>query len=114
KVAISRQAVSLEGIRLLHGQQLCLEGDALVPLDLWNAWPNTALRNLLNDITVTQVKLTASDLDLGLASQLTGRKFPIAGKLRGNLAANGRLTALQLSGKLAMSDSSVALGFAVD
>ena len=41
-VAIGSKILSLQGIRLMNKKALWLEGDALLPLDVWNAWPNTS------------------------------------------------------------------------
>jgi hypothetical protein len=110
-VGIGNKALSLQGIRLLHNQALWLEGDALLPLDVWNAWPNTSLATLLDDQTVSKVNLTAYDLELGAASLLTGWKFPIQGIVRGNVVAEGSLGNLKTSGKFSVSKAVIPLGW---
>jgi hypothetical protein len=110
-VGVGNKALSLQGIRLLHKQALWLEGDALLPLDVWNAWPNTSLATLLDDQTVSKVNLTAYDLELGAASLLTGWKFPIQGIVRGNVVAEGSLANLKTSGKFALSKAVIPLGW---
>ena len=113
-VGIVNKALSLQGIRLLNKQALWLEGDALLPLDLWNAWPNTSLATLLDDETVSKVNLTAYNLELRDASLLTGWKFPIQGVVRGNLVAEGPLGGLKTSGKLTLSKAQIPIGWRGD
>ena len=110
-VGIGNKALSLQGIRLLHQQALWLEGDALLPLDVWNAWPNTSLATLLDNQTVSKVNLTAYDLELGAASLLTGWKFPIQGIVRGNIVAEGSLGSMKTSGKFTLSKAVIPLGW---
>jgi len=111
EVGVVNKAVSLRGIRLVQKQALRLEGDALLPLDLWNSWPNTSFATLLDDQTVSRLNLTASDLSLHETAQLTGLKFPIAGLVRGNISAEGPLAALRTSGRLTLSKARLPLGW---
>ncbi len=109
-VAVGNMALALQGIRLMHKQQLWLEGDALLPLDVWRKWPNTELDTLLNDDVQSKVSLTAYNLELGTAAKLTGWNFPIAGVVNGNVTAEGPLVALKTGGKLALADGKLPLG----
>ena len=106
-VGIVNKAVSLQGMRLLHRQTLRLEGNALLPLDLWNTSPAT----LLDDHTVAKLDITAYDLSLRETAQLTGIQFPIEGVLRGNLTAEGPLGALKTGGALTLSKARLPLGW---
>lgn len=110
-VGIGNKALSLQGIRLMHHQTLWLEGDAILPLDVWNAWPNTSLTTLLDDHTVSRMNLTAYNLDLHDAALLTGLNFPIQGVVRGNLVAEGPLGGLKTSGKIALSKGQIPIGW---
>ncbi len=110
-VGVVDKAVSLHGIRLMHGQSLWLEGDALLPLDLWNAWPNTSMATLLDDHTVGKLSVTAYDLSLHETAQLTGLQFPIEGVIRGNVTAEGPLGALKTGGALTLSKARLPLGW---
>ncbi|MEI9896065.1 MAG: translocation/assembly module TamB domain-containing protein [Chthoniobacter sp.] len=110
-VGIGNKALSLQGIRLYNKQALWLEGDALLPLDVWNAWPNTSLATLLDDQTVSKVNLTAYNLELRDASLLTGWKFPIQGVVRGNVVAEGPLGGLKTSGKVSLSKAQIPIGW---
>ena len=109
-VAVGNKALVLQGIRLMHQQQLWLEGDALLPLDVWRAWPNTSLDSLLDDAVESNVVLTAYNLEIGAAAKLTGWNFPIAGVVNGNLTAQGPLGALKTGGKLTLATATLPLG----
>ncbi|WP_131989958.1 hypothetical protein [Chthoniobacter flavus] len=110
-IGIGNKALSLQGIRLMHRQTLWLEGDAILPLDVWNAWPNTSLATLLDDHTVSKVNLTAYDLNLHDAALLTGLNFPIQGVVRGNVTAEGPLGALKTGGKLTLNKGQIPIGW---
>ncbi len=110
-VGVGNKALSVKGIKLYHQQALWLEGDAVLPLDVWNSWPNTTLATLLDDHTVTNVNLTAYNLGLHEASLLTGFKFPIEGVVLGNLVAEGTLTGLKTSGKFTLDKAQIPLGW---
>ena len=110
-VGVVDKAVSLQGMRLMHRQTLWLEGDALLPLDVWNAWPNTSLATLLDDHTVGRLAVTAYDLSLRETARLTGLRFPIEGLVRGNVTAEGPLSALKTGGTLTLSKARLPLGW---
>jgi hypothetical protein len=111
RVGLVDQAVSLQNIRIVHGKDLWLEGDAILPLKIWRAWPNTSLATLLDDQTVAKLHLIAHNLSLRETAQLTGFKFPIEGLVRGSLFAEGPLGALQTSGNLTITKGRIPLGW---
>ncbi|MDB6153606.1 MAG: hypothetical protein JWL90_2059 [Chthoniobacteraceae bacterium] len=113
-VGIGNKALSLKQIRLTHGDQVALVGDALLAIDLWQAWPNTSLATLLKDDTVSEVNLTATQLDLARASKLAGWNFPIAGIVDGALTVSGAINALKTGGKLAVIKGRLPLGWKGD
>ena len=110
-VGVGNKALSLQHIRLMHGAQVVLVGDALLPLDVWQAWPNTSLSTLLNPDTVSDIHLEATGLDLRRASQLAGWNFPIAGLLNGTLSTSGPISALKTGGRLDLSHAQLPLGW---
>ena len=111
RVTVGHQALNLAGIRLRKKDQLWLEGDALLPFDVWQQWPNVSLAQLLTDDVVSRVNLKANALDLAQASQLSGWKFPIAGVVHGQLAAEGPISKLKLDGQLTLTKGTVPLGW---
>ena len=110
-VGVGNKALSFQNIKLYHQQALWLEGDALLPFDVWNAWPSTTLVKLLDDQTVSKVNLTAYNLGLREASLLTGWKFPIEGVVLGNFVAEGPINGLKTSGKLTLTKAQIPLGW---
>ncbi len=111
KVDIGNKALALREIRLVTGSQVTLEGNAVLPLDIWRAWPNTSVTSLLNDETASAVKLTATNLDLHRASKLAGWNFPVAGILNGTLSTSGPLAALVTDGKITLRSGVLPLGW---
>jgi hypothetical protein len=109
-VAIGSKILSLQQIRLTHKQTLWLEGDALLPFDIWNAWPNTSFATLLDDHTECRVNVTTHDLNLRDASLLSGWKFPIEGLVNGQLSADGTIGALKTAGHLTLHKARIPLG----
>ncbi len=113
-VGFGNSALSLKEIRLTHGTHVALQGDALLPLDVWRAWPNTSLAQLLNTDTVSAVNLTATRLDLRAASLLTGWNFPVAGMLDGTLSLSGPVKTLNSAGTLKLTNGRIPLGWSGD
>ena len=111
RVGVVDKAVSLQDIRLTHQRDLCLEGDALLPLDLWNAWPNISFAKLLDDHTVAKLNLNAYNLRLRETAQLSGMHFPIEGSISGNVTAEGPLGALKTGGQLTLTKARLPLGW---
>lgn len=101
--------VDLRELRVIHNGRACLEGAALVPLDLWQRWPDVNFVRLLNDTTASRVHLRAEDLDLRAVSRLTGVDWPIGGMLTGTLDAEGALGGLKLGGSVQFTGGIVPL-----
>jgi hypothetical protein len=110
-VSVGNKALSIQDIRFTHGPAVQLEGSALLPLDVWQAWPNTNLATLLNDTTVSKIQLTASDLDLHAIAQLSGFNFPIEGIAKGEVSAEGALGTVASTGKLTLTKATLPLGW---
>ena len=102
-VSVGPSAVNLRGLRVLHRDRVCLQGDAFLPLDLWQRWPDVNFARLLNDETVGRVHLEASELDLRAVSRLTGMDWPLGGTLTGTVNADGPLTAFKLGGSMQLA-----------
>ena len=111
-VKIGDRGVSLGAIALRHKNELWLEGDALLPLDLWKAWPNTSLAGLLDDTAPTSVRLRANGLGLHEAAALSGWSVPVFGRVSGQFTAEGQLGALQTGGTLTLTGGRMPLGVA--
>jgi hypothetical protein len=113
-VAVGGKALNIQKIRLTHHGVVQLEGDALLPLDVWQQWPNVSVEKLLTPDVVSRVALTAHKLDLQEASLLTGWKFPIGGTLDGTLTADGSINALKLGGAITLDKGRIPLGWTGD
>ena len=113
-VSIAPGAVNVRDLRIHHQNRLWLQGDALLPLDLWQRWPDVTLANLLNDKTVSRVHLEATELDLHQTSRLTGIDWPLAGTLGGNVQGDGALGALKLGGSARLMRGVIPLNWQGD
>jgi hypothetical protein len=110
-VAVGGKAMHLQNLRFTHQGTVQLEGDALLPLDVWQQWPNVSPTKLLNEEVVSRVQLTARKFQIGEAALLTGFNFPIAGELDGMLTMDGTIKALKLGGSLTLSGGRIPLGW---
>jgi hypothetical protein len=110
KVVVDEKSLSMRELRLVHREKVRLEGDAVLPLDLWKAWPNTSLDALLTEKSSSNINLTASDLDLADASLLSGWIFPVAGTVRGNLLVNGPIDDLRFGGEMTVRGGRFPIG----
>jgi hypothetical protein len=110
-VAVGGKAMHLQNLRFTHKGTVQLEGDALLPLDVWQQWPNVSPTKLINEEVVSRVQLTARKFQIGEAALLTGFNFPIAGELDGILTMDGTIKALKLGGGLTLSVGRIPLGW---
>ncbi len=102
-ISVGPSAVNLRDVRVLdHGRE-CLKGDAFLPLDLWQRWPDVNFSRLLNDETVARVRIEADALDLREVSRITSVDWPLGGTLTGSVNADGPLTALKLGGSMRLA-----------
>jgi len=108
---VAAKTLSLKGIRLTHGAEVWLEGDALLPLDIWQAWPKTAAVPLLAEDTLGKLALKATGLSLEPAIRLTGWKWPIQGIVDGAVTAEGIIGKLTSSGHFTLHDGRFPLGW---
>jgi len=113
-VTVGGKAMHLQNLKFAHQGTVQLEGDALLPLDVWQQWPNVSLSQLLNDEVNSRIQLTARQLRLGEAALLTGWKFPIGGVLDGELTIDGTIKALKLGGALTLAEGQFPLGWTGD
>jgi hypothetical protein len=113
-VSVGNKALNLQQIRLTHGNETWLEGDAILPLDVWQAWPNTEIATLLTDGVPAKINLVARQLQLREASRLTGWKWPIAGVMDGQIDATGPIGSMQTSGRVTIHDGRIPLGWNED
>ena len=108
-ISVGPSAVNLRDVLVQHHGRTCLRGDAFLPLDLWQRWPDVNFEHLLNDETVSRVRLEVMKLDLRETSRLTGVEWPLAGNITGTLNADGPLGALHLGGALQLLQGTLPL-----
>lgn len=108
-VGVGPSLVNLSGLRLQKNGETWLEGDALLPLDLWQRWPDVSFTNLLNDDTVGRINLAAKNLRLADTALITGVEWPLGGLLNGTLTADGALKSLKLGGSMTLTNGKIPL-----
>ena len=108
-VGVGPSLVNLSGIRLQKNGETWLEGDALLPLDVWQRWPEVDFTKLLNEDTVGRVRLTAKNLRLADAALLSGFEWPLGGVVNGSISADGALKSLKLGGSLTVGNAKLPL-----
>jgi hypothetical protein len=108
-VGVGPSLVNLNGLRLQNNGETWLEGDALLPLDLWQRWPDVNFTKLLNEDTVGRIRLTAKELRLADTALLTGVEWPLAGTLSGTVSADGALKSVKLGGALSLKNGRIPL-----
>jgi hypothetical protein len=108
-ISVGPSAVHLRDVLVQTHGRTCLKGDAFLPLDLWQRWPDVTFTRLLNDEIVSRVRLDATNLDLLAASRLTGVQWPLAGNVTGSVSADGPLGALRLGGDVQLSQATLPL-----
>ena len=100
---IRARSVNFSSLKLTHGADVWLEGQALLPLDVWDAWPQAKLPKLAEE-SLAKVHLKAAGLALGTAARLTGWNWPLGGAVDGEIEASGTLGHLQTSGQVALRE----------
>ena len=108
-ISVGPSAVNLRDILVQQHGRTSLQGDALLPLDLWQRWPDVNFAHLLNDQTIGRVRIEVTNLDLLATSRLTGVQWPLAGNVSGTVTADGPLGALKLGGAIQLLQGSLPL-----
>jgi hypothetical protein len=110
-VQLGKQSVSLSEIQLKQGMETRLEGDAVLPLDLWSAWPGGETTQILAEGGPVQFKLNAKNLRLGEALRLSGWNWPLDGGVTGQIWGSGAGAKLDLGGQLKLVEGKLPLGW---
>ncbi len=108
-VTANPDSLHLAAIRLQHKNTTWMEGDALLPLNVWTAWQKPGAGEAWNAEVPGKVNLTVRNLQLQPALRLTGRQWPVKGILQGNIGAEGTLSAPELSGNLVLTKGEFAM-----
>jgi hypothetical protein len=107
---IAARSLTLRALRLTHGAETWLQGDAVLPLDIWRAWPDAKSTPLLAPEVAGKLQLHATGLSLAEAARLTGWNWPIAGKVDGEITAEGALGKIAGTGHLDIVDGRFPIG----
>lgn len=109
-VSFGASGVRLKGLNVVQGKHLALEGDALFPVEIWNAWPQLDWSAFLKSSAPMEARLTAKGLDLELLGHLPGMPRALTGGMDGQWEIKGPLKALSGKGNLKLTDGGWALG----
>jgi len=110
KVTAAPKTLNLQSLHLQQNNTIWLEGDALLPFNVWSAWENASWAMLLEFDSPCKVNVTAKNLDLHEAALLSGRQLPIKGELNMNLTADGTLNDIKTDGKVQLKKGQITLG----
>ncbi|HEX4086139.1 MAG TPA: hypothetical protein VHY22_14585 [Chthoniobacteraceae bacterium] len=106
RVVATPRSLTLQSLKLLHGKNVWLTGDAQVPLNVWAAWEHPGTASWWNFESPCKLDLKLSKLEIGDTLALTGRQWPYDGELTGNLKSDGTLAKLTADGRLAVKNAS--------
>ncbi|MGB8355299.1 MAG: hypothetical protein WCD79_15485 [Chthoniobacteraceae bacterium] len=110
KVTAAPKTLNLQALHLQQNNTIWLEGDALLPFNVWSAWENASWATLLEFDSPCKVNVTAKNLDLHEVALLSGRQLPIKGELNMNLTADGTLNDIKTDGKVQLKKGQLTLG----
>jgi len=94
QVAVSPESVNLEAIQMKHGKQTWLQGNAMLPINVWSAWPYPVVKA----DGQAKVNLHAVGLQLRQAMLLTGRELPVDATINFDANGEGPLTNIGFTG----------------
>jgi hypothetical protein len=110
KVTAAPRTLNLQSLRLQQNNEVWLEGDALLPFNVWSAWQNASWTTLLEFESPCKINLTARNLDLHDTALLSGRQIPVKGQLDMNLTAGGTLNDIQTGGHIQLKKAQITAG----
>ncbi|MEI6351774.1 MAG: hypothetical protein WCP06_11795 [Verrucomicrobiota bacterium] len=102
RVTANISTVKFEGLKLTQKNVLWVEGDAELPLNLWNWWTAPGMEAITQDAPF-KVQLNARGVQLEEVAHLTGRPIPVSGLLTGSLHTQGTLRDPKMSGSVRLS-----------
>lgn len=110
-VQLGKQSISLSEIVLKQGMEARLEGNAVLPVDLWSAWPGADRSQILVEGGPVLFKLNAKNLRLGEALRLSGWNWPLDGGVTGQIWGSGAGPKLDMGGQLKLVEGKLPLGW---
>ncbi len=109
KVAAAPATLTLQSIKIQHEGSVWLQGDAVLPVSVWNLWQARPWAAVVDANGPFKVNVSAEDLRLHDVALLTGHDFPIKGDLDMKLATSGSLSTLTASGEVHLRKGQAAL-----
>lgn len=94
--------LKLEGLKLTQKKVPWLEGDAILPFNLFQWWVEPGPAALAPDAPF-KAQLTAKDVQLEEVAHLTGHPIPIRGLLNGTLKTESTLRNLHMTGSVRLT-----------
>ena len=102
RVTADVSTLKLEALKLTQKNVLWLEGDAVLPLNLWRWWTEPGLSAITPDAPFN-VQLNAKGVQLEEVAHLTGRPIPVTGLLTGSLRTEGTLQQPRMTGAVKLT-----------
>ncbi len=102
----------LSNLTVRQGQAVVLEGNALLPKEIWTAWPQLKWSGILKAVEPIELRLVSKKLNLALLGRLPGMPSAIEGTLDGDWAMKGDLKNLEGSGSLQLRQAAWAVSAA--
>ena len=105
RVVATPVSLTLQNLKVLHGETVWLAGSAQVPLNVWAAWQDPDAAALWNYGSPCKLDLTFNRLSIHDTLLLSGRPQPFDGELNGNLKSDGTLAKLTTDGHLVIKNA---------
>ena len=102
RLAANDKTVRLEGIKLTQKKAPWLEGDAVLPFNLFQWWVEPGMAALAPDAPF-KARITAKGVQMEDVAHLTGRPLPIRGQLSGTLQTESTLRTLRMNGAIKLT-----------
>jgi hypothetical protein len=99
-VTASPTSLNLQNMHLEYQQTEWLEGNVLLPVNIWNLWREASWEHALDWEGALQIDARAHALQFRETALLSGTELPWKGKLDANLAGSGVLAHPAVEGKI--------------
>lgn len=102
--------VRLSNLTVMQGQATVLEGEALLPMEIWNAWPQIDWARVLKESGPVELRVASTGLNLAYLGRLPGMPRAIEGTLSGDWSMKGSLKNLEGQGALQLRQAAWLAG----
>jgi len=100
--------VRLSNLTVMQGQGVVLEGEALLPMEVWNAWPEIDWPGFLKGAAPVELRVSSNGVNLALLGRLPGMPRAIEGSLAGDWTMKGAMKKLDGKGSLQLRQAAWA------